>query len=172
MPVTGPAKNQTRKVDNGDADHESGQKCWRWTSASRCTGALLPCASSTSRTMRARVVSLPILVAFEPEAAGFVNRCADDLITRFLIDGDAFAGNHRFIQTGIALRAGCRPPAHVHRFDQHEIAGQHFIDRDFAVLCHPARRSRFFGCNPISFLIASEVWPLARLPGNVPAKSG
>ena len=40
-----------------------GTKMLAMTSASRCTGALLPCASSTSRTMRARVVSLPILVA-------------------------------------------------------------------------------------------------------------
>ena len=80
---------------------------------------------------------------FKFETAGLVYRGANYFIPRFLFHGDTFAGNHRFIQAGITF-----PQNTVHRhtlagFDQHQVAGQYFLDRNLLLLTVTHHNRRF-----------------------------
>src|SRR5215212_2043015 len=86
-------------------------------SAMRCIGAFEPCACSTRRTIWARVVSRPTFVA-EDEAARLIECRANDGITRFLLDGQALAGQHALVERRATF-------------------GHHPVDRDFLARANP-----------------------------------
>ena len=73
-------------------------------SASRWIGARLRCASATIWTIRATSVSAPTFSARIDKAAAHVDRAADDLVARPLLDRHRLAGEQRLVDLTLAAR--------------------------------------------------------------------
>ena len=86
-------------------------------SASFWMGALLPCASATSRTIWASVVSCPTLVARMRNAPLRLMVAPNTSSPAVLVDGHALACEHRLVDAGA--------PRHDFAVDRHLLAGLH-----------------------------------------------
>ena len=77
-------------------------------SASRCTGAFEPCASSTRRAIWASAVSLADLRRLDDEPARRVERRAEHRVADGDVDRHRLAGEHRHVDRRRAVDHACR----------------------------------------------------------------
>ena len=161
--------SQSTKV-SADSPMTVGTNTEAIRSAMRCTGALLPCACCTMRMIRASSVSAPapvvrstneprpLIVPATARSPGFLSTGSGSPVIMLSSTNDSPLST--VPSTGILSpgRTDTRSPA-----------------RNVAIgtsrSMPPANRRAVEGCNPISFLIADEVLPLARSSSNLPSRT-
>ena len=78
----------------------------------------------------ARAVSRPTLVARKRNGAGLVQGGADDLVSRALLHGDGFSGEHGLVDGRAALLHDAVHGDLLTRAHEHQIAGLHILHGD------------------------------------------
>ena len=124
------------------------------------------------RTICASSVSRADSVGAHQQAAGAVDRAADDLGARLLLHRDRLARDHRLVHGAAALRRPCRPPAPSRRAAR--AAGRRAGPAPGGRL-PPGRRAaprgRSSGARPSSLRMAPLVWLRARTSSTCPSST-
>ena len=151
--VTAAEEQPDRKVSAARPMHHRHERCATPGRPAAGSGALLPCACCTSRTICASAVSRPTLVASNLSRPCLLSVAPDDLVARAFVDRQALAGEHGLVHRRAALDD--------HAIDRDLLAGTHddmsptaLVHRHVDLLAIAHARARSWRCSPISFLIA------------------
>ncbi len=142
-------------------------------SASCCTGALVPCASSTRWTMWARAVSAPTAVASTVSTPSVLMVAPATMIAGCFVDRNRLAGQHRLVDRRATVdhvdrrpepfrpagRGGWSPDAHV--LDRHHPLRAVGSTRIRASLA-PSSSSGLMACPARLLALASKYRPRSR----------
>ena len=106
------------------------------------------------------------------QAAGAVDRAADDLGSRLFLDRDRLAGDHRLIDGAAALDDDAIDRHLFAGPDAQQIAGLHVGPAARPLHAPSGRTTRaVFGARPSSFWMADGVWPRARSSSTCPSST-
>ena len=140
-------------------------------SASRCPGALEFCASCTSATICARAVSAPTLVARTRSVPEMFTDAPMTCAPGVLRHRQAFPGDHRLVDLGVALLddavdGDLRPGP-----DQQQVADLDVGGGDLDLVARRARTTALGGASSSSDRIASLAPPRARISNQCPSST-